>query len=537
MNKRIILMLVTASLALLLPAGMAWSRVDNADKEVVVDGRYVHNVGELWHHVTNWGMLGSAPSVPTTFFDSPSAMWPGGSGDEYLWAAGLWVGGTVLGERLVSTGAWATEFLPTEAAVDSIYRTLIGAPGGARYPWANADDDGDGLEDEEILNGLDDDGDGLVDEDFAALADQHFVCGYTDYEPAIMENHPDHTPLNVKIVQQSMQWSDSVADDFVGYDFTITNMGVTPINDLYVGMFSDNDIGPRGVSSVANDDYAGFASTLVHRPDGSWVPVHMSYMYDGAASNPLPGYVGWVLCGHNTDPAGVTAPAEVGIRSFQRFSGSAAFDQGGDPTNDDERYQLLSRDEWDGNSLPGQQADYRTLISSGPFAELAPGASLSYQVALVLGGSYEEMLANAAEAVVTYRGLTYDRDGDPANGEEFTVHWLREDEAPVSLEDPGEDEEEIPAIQHVRLSASPNPFNPQVELRIELPAVDHALLQVFDLRGRLVDTVWDGSYAGGTRTLTWQARDLQGQALPSGVYQVRLIADGHVLHKRITLLR
>jgi hypothetical protein len=537
MKKRTFLVLATVSLALLLLAGPALSRVDTPDKEAVVDGRYVHNVGELWHHVTNWGMLGSAPSVPTTFFDSPSAMWPGGSGNEYLWAAGLWVGGTVLGERLVSTGAWATEFLPTEAVADSIYRTLIGAPGGARYPWANADDDGDGLEDEEILNGLDDDGDGLVDEDFAALADQHFVCGYTDYEPAIMENHPDHTPLNVKIVQQSMQWSDTEADDFVGYDFTITNMGVVAIQDLYLGMFSDNDIGPRGVSSVASDDYAGFASTLVHRPDGSWVPVNVGYMYDGADSNPLPGYVGWVLCGHPTDPAGVTAPAEVGIRSFQKFSGNTAFEQGGDPTNDDERYQLLSRDEWDENTLPGRQADYRTLISSGPFAELAPGESISYQVALVLGGSFEEMLTNAAEAVVTYQGISYDRDGDPANGEEFTVHWLREDEAPVSVEDPLEEPEDLPIISHVRLSASPNPFNPQVALSMELPAVDQALLQVFDLRGRLVDTVWDGAYPGGSRTLTWQARDLQGQTLPSGVYQVRLIADGHVVHKRITLLR
>jgi hypothetical protein len=425
---------VAVCLVLTVPAS---ARVDapaqeSPDKVAVVDGRYVHDVGELWHHVSNWGLLGSAFSLPTTFSDSPSAMWPAGSGDEYLWAAGLWVGGNVLGEHLVSTAGLGTEFLPTEAELDTIYPTYHGAPGGARYPWDFADDDGDGLEDEEILNGLDDDGDGLIDEDFAAYSDQHFVCGYTDYEPGIMENNPDHTPLNIKVIQQSAQWSDPVADDFVGYDFTITNMGVVPIQDVYLGMFSDNDIGPRGVGDVASDDHAGFYTGMVLSSSGTWVHVQVSYMYDGAQSQHIDGYAGWVLCGHPTDPDGAHAPAEVGVRSFHRFSGMLPFGQGGDPTNDWERYQLLSGDEIDSNTLPGMENDYRTLISSGPFTTLEPGESIGYQVALVLGASLEDMLVNAAEAVLTYQGVAYDRDGDPGNGAEYQVHWLRPDDAPVA---------------------------------------------------------------------------------------------------------
>ncbi|MFN2371872.1 MAG: FlgD immunoglobulin-like domain containing protein [Candidatus Krumholzibacteriia bacterium] len=50
-------------------------------------------------------------------------------------------------------------------------RAAEGCPGGHRGFSADADDDGDGLVDEDRLDGLDNDGDGLVDEDFAAVSD------------------------------------------------------------------------------------------------------------------------------------------------------------------------------------------------------------------------------------------------------------------------------------------------------------------------------------------------------------------------------
>jgi len=50
-------------------------------------------------------------------------------------------------------------------------RAAEGCPGGHRGLSAKADDDGDGLVDEDPLDGVDNDGDGLVDEDFAAVSD------------------------------------------------------------------------------------------------------------------------------------------------------------------------------------------------------------------------------------------------------------------------------------------------------------------------------------------------------------------------------
>lgn len=602
-------------------SGPSFGLTEAPDREPIVDGRYVHNVGQIWHHVTNWSMIGSAPTVPTSFSDAPSAMWPAGSGDEYLWAAGIWVGGQVLEESLVSTGGFSPEFLPTEAEADSIYPTFSGDTGGARYPWANPDDDGDGLEDEDIPNGLDDDGDGLVDEDFAAIGDQHFFCSYSDFEAALQEYQPDHNPLNLAITQQSMQWSDPEFNEFVGYDFTITNKGVVAIENVYLGMFSDFDIGSRGNPASAGDDHAGFVSEQVQLADGTPFSLNISYMYDGATSGALDGYVGWVLLGHPTDSLGVQAPQQVGVRNFQRYSGNAAYGQGGDPTNDFERYETLSGDDWDSDTLPGMSNDYRTLMSSGPFVSLEPGASMSYQVALVVGDGFEGMVANAIGAVEVFRGVDYDRDEDPSNGAEFTVHWINPNNAPVAahaghvlarvvpegveliiesnvaqgsglklvrqadVQDAGNswtsdqwetldargsdfryrvlDQDQVgfprvyelvfeasgasqtldeaslqmPAVQLLKLSASPNPFNPKVNLRLSVPESEKALVQVFDIKGRLVTTLWDGPFAQREETLSWQGTNDHGQAMASGVYEVRLITAEGAVNKRVTLLR
>ncbi len=593
----------------------AGSLAGSQDKVVVQDGHVFHNTANIWNHVTNFGLIGSMPTSSAGFSSAPSARWPGETGDDYLYAGGLWIGGRVLGESLVSTGAYEFELMPTDAEGDTIFSTYRGALGGNRYPWNDADDDADGLEDEDPLNGLDDDGDGLVDEDFAAIGNQHFVCGYNDFQAMTQQAYPDHTPMQLAVVQQSIQWSGPLQEDFIGYDFTITNVGVLPVEDIFVGMFSDFDIGSAG------DDLPGFVSLLAPASDGSQVKVQLTYMYDGADSGALDGYVGWVLCGHTTDPSAVTAPLEVGIRSHRIFRGQMPFSQGGDPTNDAERYESLSLLQWDGTAPIQQVDDYRTLMSVGPFPLLDQEESISFQVALVMGGSLDELISHAAEAVATYRGRDFDRDGDPANGDEFTVHWLPLDMGPVATgngrlaaktvsgqaelridtnldREPGlmvvrrsargvnerrwtvtdltpagayeqnrryslvdTDQEawprvydlilegsagtqlldsvslDLPRDMAMALKASPNPFNPKVNIQFTLPQAGKALIQVFDIRGHLVRTLWDGPHPGGSDSIVWQGKDAQGRAMASGVYQVRLTTEDRLIKERITLVR
>jgi hypothetical protein len=409
----------------------------NPSGAFIIDGTFVMNVGEVQINITNWGLIGSRFSRPSTYSDAPSCQWPAGSGNEYLYSSSLWVGGVVLGERLCSSGS---EFLPLDELEATIYEAigskLIRPAGnivasGRRRPMPKPDDDEDGFVDEEILNGKNDDpeNDNLVDEDFGQIGNQMFVLTNYDNTRLAVESFPDHTPMNLEVVQRTYQWENDQVDDFVGFEYTITNTGVTDVDRVYIGFFSDSDIGPRDGDSIADDDMAGSFRGLVQASDGSYVPVEVGYMYDAAETGRLDGYFGIVFLGHNVDPTGQRAPARLGLRTFQSFSGNQAFEQGGDPSNDDERYQLLSAppDEWDGNTLPGKQADFRFLVSVGPFAKLGPDEQLDFQVAMVMGPGLGDtrggpgLLRNCAEAYQTWDGIWVDDISSVVNENNETI--------------------------------------------------------------------------------------------------------------------
>ncbi len=264
------------------------------DKIFEMDGDVFHSQGDLHNHVTNWGLIGSAPSVPTSYSHAPSGRWPGISGTDFIWAGGLWVGALLNGEPTVSTGGFRSVLYPSEAVEDSIHYTYHGAGGGTRFPWTNADDDGDGLEDEDPINSFDDDDDGLVDEDFAAISQQHFRCVMRDDTALAQETYPDHIPLGISIIQNSYQWDNEFITNGIGYEFTITNVGEHPLEDVYLGMFTDFDI------EDAEDDLAGYWAGSVEASNGSFYSVAVAYMKDGAQDNPVQGIVDCSPCYSNS---------------------------------------------------------------------------------------------------------------------------------------------------------------------------------------------------------------------------------------------
>jgi hypothetical protein len=502
------------------------------DKAYVTDGSVVHDVGRLLLNITNFGLLGSQYTVPSPFSQAPSGRWPGSNGVDHLWSAGLWIGAEVLGERHVSTGQYETELRATEAPADTIYRLAWGAPGAARYPLPSPDDDADGVEDEDPCNGRDDDGDGLTDEDAAGVGDQHFRCELDDLHAG--DDLIDHVPLGIAVVQQSYQWSHDAVADIVGFDFTIKNVGDQVLEDIYVGMFSDFDIDdPQGGPVEAADDLYGHFTGVVPNELGQDVPVSVGYMYEGAGAT-VSGYMGWVVLDHPVDPQGEVAPVAVGMRTFQRFSGSG-YEQGGDPTNDNERYEVLSEAADDPD--PEYPDDYRIVVSTGPFAALGLDQEMTVSLALVAGADLDAMLENAADAVTLFRGLALDRDGNPENGAEFQVRWLGPVEIEVSNEDLPDDGEVPPPPSSLALAAAPNPFNPALEVRVAMPGADDARVTIVDLRGREVRVLHDGALAAGESRWVWDGRDDTGLAAASGVYLVHLDTPQRVMRKAVTLVR
>lgn len=78
----------------------------------------------------------------------------------------------------------------------------------------------------------------------------------------------------------------------------------------------------------------------------------------------------------------------------------------------------------------------------------------------------------------------------------------------------------------------PNPFNPSTQIRFTLQSSDVTRLTVYDVVGRQVAVLVNGTMPAGSHSITFDASNLT-----SGVYIYKLEAGGQVITKRMTLLK
>jgi hypothetical protein len=83
----------------------------------------------------------------------------------------------------------------------------------------------------------------------------------------------------------------------------------------------------------------------------------------------------------------------------------------------------------------------------------------------------------------------------------------------------------------------PNPFNPRTTVEFTLPRDASTTLRVYDTRGRLVRTLIDSYVAAGRHSIRWNGQDDGGRSVSSGVYFLRLQADGQFLSRTVNLLK
>jgi hypothetical protein len=215
-----------------------WGLIDVGKSSLMV-----HDVGNVRMTLSDWGEQGNPDLVPGYY----GFEFPGGSENDFLFSAGIWVGAIAGGQKLVSTGTdgdnGTNEFAPTMPVevypegyvrTSKQYATLSGNPyvmgakeidddgdwnrngtddlDGNGRPSTNwdggrgiigGDDDHDGLVDEEQVNGVDDDGDGRIDEDTDATGDAN-GDGNCNYDP---EPHIDEDPAG------------DISNDFIDNDF------------------------------------------------------------------------------------------------------------------------------------------------------------------------------------------------------------------------------------------------------------------------------------------------------------------------------
>ena len=83
----------------------------------------------------------------------------------------------------------------------------------------------------------------------------------------------------------------------------------------------------------------------------------------------------------------------------------------------------------------------------------------------------------------------------------------------------------------------PNPFNPTTQIRFTNPQAGQVKLSIFDLLGREVKILYQGTLNAGEHTLTWHGRSMSGEAEPSGVYFYRLTQGDRQITRKMLLIR
>ncbi len=83
----------------------------------------------------------------------------------------------------------------------------------------------------------------------------------------------------------------------------------------------------------------------------------------------------------------------------------------------------------------------------------------------------------------------------------------------------------------------PNPFNPTTTIAFDLPQECRVMITIYDLAGRKVRSLWNGSLPAGSHRVEWHGDNDRGVAVAGGVYLYRLTAGEFTAIRKMILMR
>jgi len=99
---------------------------------------------------------------------------------------------------------------------------------------------------------------------------------------------------------------------------------------------------------------------------------------------------------------------------------------------------------------------------------------------------------------------------------------------------------EVPVPSELALSQNyPNPFNPVTQIQIGIPAgfANPVSVKIYDVRGQLVKTLFEGTKEPGTHVFSWDGRNDFGNCVSSGVYFCRFTAGPTTITRKMMILK
>jgi len=416
----LVAVLTVAGIALAVPARNA-ARVARsagiASDHVPLEMRWL-DINTFKCPITNYGFIGNNNAE-----NRAGGEWPSGSGEYYLYGGGIWIGGTVDQGPFTETIGANTVYSFKPSTTNPLGWAGLGGTAGSRAI----------LTDPRAVIGYEPSGGTAemapltkvffsTESDWPLAAKTAILDTYTEYDDQDPQRWNTGTGSNsgkdtgkwsgtptastiatyglgVKVKQTTYSWNYSNNSDihFVVYDVENVRTDNKTINNCFVGVVSDPDIG-----SEAADDMAGFDASR-----------NLGYAYDSDFSEAefggVPGFIGYrflksPIAEHDIDKNGdgvidnnpvlinsvpvtdIRAGQQIGLHAYKIFGRIA-----GDPANEWEWYMTMAGHNFreDQNQvyqpfdLSNTPEDQRFLQTTGPFT-LKPGQPVQIVVAMMV---------------------------------------------------------------------------------------------------------------------------------------------------------
>ena len=335
--------------------------------------REVIDINQVETNITNYGEFGMSPA------HTSGCWWPKGSGNAYIFGAGIWVAGIVGSDSVVINGyntvgageecipgppQYNEEHIqnPTSHPEYRLYVSTV-LEDWAAWPYV----DTTGTEPVKIT-----------------LGDQDTYCFFNSHRDA-SQTEPPYVSIDLTITRHTFAWAQALLENMIFIEYFIENTGTETIYDMYVGNGSDLDVGNADDDLVGLDRSRSLGYTYTTVQEAGWDAIPPYLIGFRFLQGPVADDT--VKVGQDPlNPDTIIMPGErIPLTAFKKFTRDI------DANDDHERYLVMAGYDFTitppvynpfGDSLDTEPSDKRMALSSGPFT-LAPGEADTIVMAMM----------------------------------------------------------------------------------------------------------------------------------------------------------
>jgi len=83
----------------------------------------------------------------------------------------------------------------------------------------------------------------------------------------------------------------------------------------------------------------------------------------------------------------------------------------------------------------------------------------------------------------------------------------------------------------------PNPFNPSTSIEIQLAEPNNLIVSIFDMTGRLINTLVNDKLEVGLYTVEWNGKGQNGRLVPTGIYIIKVVSGKNSHNQKIAFVK